>query len=116
MGHDYVAAALDAGAAAALSSPRSGLRAHAGDGLIVVPDPLERAARRSAAARARSKALIVAVTGSAGKTTTKEAVRTVLAGGGADALFDQVVQQSLGRAADAGAPAARDAVRCSRSA
>jgi UDP-N-acetylmuramoyl-tripeptide--D-alanyl-D-alanine ligase len=50
--------------------------------VIVVPDPLEALRALGRAARARSRALIVAVTGSAGKTTTKEAIRTVLAAAG----------------------------------
>jgi UDP-N-acetylmuramoyl-tripeptide--D-alanyl-D-alanine ligase len=80
-GHDYVGAALEAGAAAALVS-EDWFRAHGGDRLIVVPDPLEALRALGRAARARSKAAIVAVTGSAGKTTTKEAIRTVLAAAG----------------------------------
>ena len=80
-GHDYVEAALEAGAAAALVS-EDWFRAHGGDRLIVVPDPLEALRALGRAARARSKATIVAVTGSAGKTTTKEAIRTVLAAAG----------------------------------
>ncbi|MEO7223807.1 MAG: UDP-N-acetylmuramoyl-tripeptide--D-alanyl-D-alanine ligase [Devosia sp.] len=80
-GHDYVEAALAAGASAALVS-EDWHKAHAGEKLIVVPDPLEALRALGRAARARSKALIVAVTGSAGKTTTKEAIRTVLAAAG----------------------------------
>ena len=80
-GHDFVAAALAAGAAAALVS-EAWHRAHGGDRLIVVPDPLAALEALGRAARARSTALIVAVTGSAGKTTTKEAIRTVLAAAG----------------------------------
>ncbi len=80
-GHDFVGAALAAGASAALVS-EEWYKAHPGDKLIVVPDPLEGLRALARAARARSKALIVAVTGSAGKTTTKEAIRSVLAGAG----------------------------------
>jgi UDP-N-acetylmuramoyl-tripeptide--D-alanyl-D-alanine ligase len=46
--------------------------------MIVVPDVLAALEKLGAAARARSKARIVAVTGSVGKTTTKEALRHVL--------------------------------------
>ncbi len=101
------------------SSRRTWFAGHAGDRLIVVPDPLEALrALRSSRARSRSKATIVAVTGSAGKTTTKEAIRTVLAGAPGQTHYSiKSLQQSLGRAVDAGAAAARGAVSaCSRSA
>ncbi len=81
-GHDFVAAALAEGASAALVS-ETWFRANGGERLIVVPDTLAALRALGAAARARSRALIVAVTGSAGKTTTKEAIRTVLAAAGA---------------------------------
>ena len=79
-GHDFVVEALANGAVAALVSQEKadGL----GDRLIVVPDALAGLVDLARAARARSSARIVAVTGSAGKTTTKEAIRTVLARGG----------------------------------
>jgi UDP-N-acetylmuramoyl-tripeptide--D-alanyl-D-alanine ligase len=80
-GHDYVEAALAAGASAALVS-EEWYATHPGEKLIVVPDPLEGLRSLGRAARTRSKAVIVAVTGSAGKTTTKEAIRTVLAAAG----------------------------------
>ena len=80
-GHDFVEAALAAGASAALVS-EEWYNAQPGERLIVVPDPLDGLRALGRAARARSKALIIAVTGSAGKTTTKEAIRTVLAGAG----------------------------------
>lgn len=80
-GHDYVAAALAAGASAALVS-EEWFAAHPGEKLIVVHDPLEALRALGRAARKRSRALIIAVTGSAGKTTTKEAIRTVLAAAG----------------------------------
>jgi UDP-N-acetylmuramoyl-tripeptide--D-alanyl-D-alanine ligase len=80
-GHDYVEASLGAGASAALVS-EEWFKAHGGSRLIVVPDPLEGLRALGRAARARSKAIVVAVTGSAGKTTTKEAIRTVLSEAG----------------------------------
>ena len=80
-GHDFVSAALAAGASAAIVS-EAWFLAHGGERLIVVPDPLEALRTLGRAARSRSKALIVAVTGSAGKTTTKEAIRSVLSAAG----------------------------------
>ena len=80
-GHDFVASALENGAVAALVSQEKadGL----GDRLIVVPDALQGLVDLAKAARGRSSAQIVAVTGSAGKTTTKEAIRAVLSSAGA---------------------------------
>jgi len=77
-GHDYVAAALEKGAAAAVVD-----EAHVRDlqglgSLYVVHDVLPAMVRLGRAARARSTAGIVAVTGSVGKTSTKEALRVVL--------------------------------------
>jgi UDP-N-acetylmuramoyl-tripeptide--D-alanyl-D-alanine ligase len=80
-GHDFVAPSLTAGASAALVSEKW-FASHPGEKLIAVHDPLEAMRALAQAARARSKAFIVAVTGSAGKTTTKEAIRSVLAGAG----------------------------------
>jgi len=79
-GHDFVPTALANGAAAALVS--EGKANEAGARLVVVPDALEGLRDLARAARARSAARIVAVTGSAGKTTTKEAIRTVLGAAG----------------------------------
>jgi len=76
-GHDFVKTALENGAVAALVSQEKA--AGLGDRLIIVPDALEGLSDLGKAARARSAAKIVAVTGSAGKTTTKEAIRAVLA-------------------------------------
>jgi UDP-N-acetylmuramoyl-tripeptide--D-alanyl-D-alanine ligase len=77
-GHDFVSAAFDAGASAALvwhEYARKG-----GDGaLIRVKDTLEALGSIGQAARARTKARIVAVTGSVGKTGTKEALCATLA-------------------------------------
>ena len=50
--------------------------------MIVVDDVLEAMRRLGVAARARTKARIIAVTGSVGKTTTKEMLRHVLAAQG----------------------------------
>lgn len=80
-GHDFVGKALEAGAAAALVSEAYHAK-HGGQNLIVVLDPLKALEQMAVAARSRSRAMIVAVTGSAGKTTTKEAIRTVLSAAG----------------------------------
>jgi UDP-N-acetylmuramoyl-tripeptide--D-alanyl-D-alanine ligase len=78
-GHAYVEAALGKGAAAAVIA-----RDYKSDAapLIRVDDPLEALNRLGRAARARSSAKIAAVTGSAGKTSTKEMLRIVLRAAG----------------------------------
>ena len=80
-GHDFVGKAIDAGATAALVS-EAYHAAHGGKNLIVVLDTLKALELLGIAARARNRGQIIAVTGSAGKTTTKEAIRTVLAAAG----------------------------------
>ncbi len=76
-GHDFVAQALEKGAAAALVS-------HLPEGvaedapLLIVPDVMDALTALGAAGRARAKARIVAVTGSVGKTSTKEMLREML--------------------------------------
>ncbi|MBC7158354.1 MAG: UDP-N-acetylmuramoyl-tripeptide--D-alanyl-D-alanine ligase, partial [Rhodobacteraceae bacterium] len=80
-GHDFVAAALAAGAAGALVARRpEGVAADAP--LVLVADVMAALASLGAAARARTRARMIAVTGSAGKTSTKEMLRCVLAGQG----------------------------------
>lgn len=80
-GHDFVAQALEKGAAAALVSRiPDGVAEDAP--LLVVPDVLQALADLGAAARARSKARVVGVTGSVGKTSTKEMLRAILSGQG----------------------------------
>lgn len=75
-GHDYVAAALNAGATAALVSRiPEGLEDAP---LLVVSDVLEGLEDLARAARARSHARIIAVTGSVGKTGTKEMLAACL--------------------------------------
>ncbi|MFC5420000.1 UDP-N-acetylmuramoylalanyl-D-glutamyl-2,6-diaminopimelate--D-alanyl-D-alanine ligase [Bosea eneae] len=77
-GHDFVAAALDKGAALAVVD-----EAHAGAfpadaPLAIVPDVLRGMEQAGMARRAELSARVVAVTGSVGKTGTKEALRLVL--------------------------------------
>ena len=80
-GHDFVANALAKGAVAAMVSHiPTGLPADAP--LVVVPDVLAALTALGAAARARSRARVVGVTGSVGKTSTKEMLRAVLSGQG----------------------------------
>ena len=80
-GHDFVAQALAKGAGAALvSRSPEGVAPEAP--LLVVPDVLEALAALGAAGRARTRAKVVGVTGSVGKTSTKEMLRVVLGGQG----------------------------------
>ena len=76
-GHQYVSAAFKAGAGAALV--QKGRIAKPEGPVLEVADTLEALRALGRAACARSKAKIAAVTGSVGKTGTKEALRTVLA-------------------------------------
>ncbi len=80
-GHDFVRAAFDKGAAAAMvSRVPDGLQ---GDPrLLIVPDVLGGLQALGRAARARSRARVVGVTGSVGKTSTKEMLRSILGGQG----------------------------------
>ena len=76
-GHDFVLEAFRKGAAAALVE--TGYKRVAGDGaLLRIGRPLEGLRNIARAARARSEAGVVAVTGSVGKTGTKEALRACL--------------------------------------
>ncbi len=80
-GHDFVAAALAKGAAAALVSRMpDGVAADAP--LLIVPDVLKALEGLAAFARARTAAKVVGVTGSVGKTSTKEMLRAILSGQG----------------------------------
>jgi UDP-N-acetylmuramoyl-tripeptide--D-alanyl-D-alanine ligase len=76
-GHDFVTNAFGRGAAAAIVE--TGYARQPGDGaLLRAADTLQALRGIAAAARARSSAGIVAVTGSVGKTGTKEALRVCL--------------------------------------
>ena len=77
-GHDHVARALEAGAAAAVVSRERAPELAALGPAFVVEDTLKAMERLGVAARARSNAKIVAVTGSVGKTTAKEMLRAML--------------------------------------
>jgi UDP-N-acetylmuramoyl-tripeptide--D-alanyl-D-alanine ligase len=77
-GHDFVAAALQAGAGLAVVSRARRATMPAGAPLLVVADVLGGLNDLARASRARSRARIVAVTGSVGKTGTKEALRLAL--------------------------------------
>ena len=77
-GHDYVATAFEAGAAAAVVDEAHADRLLGSGPLYVVHDVLAAMENLGRAARARTGADIIAVTGSAGKTSTKEALRVVL--------------------------------------
>ena len=80
-GHEFVAQAFEKGAAAALVS-------HIPEGmddsapLLIVADVLAGLEALGVAARARTQARVVAVTGSVGKTSTKEMLRAMLGGQG----------------------------------
>jgi UDP-N-acetylmuramoyl-tripeptide--D-alanyl-D-alanine ligase len=77
-GHDFVGAAFERGAAAAMvDRPLPDLPPTAA--VLLVADTLRGLTALGAAARQRSPARIIAVTGSVGKTGTKEALRLALA-------------------------------------
>ena len=77
-GHDFVAGAFDAGAAAALVS-QAGRNSLDGRPGLIVADTLDALRALAQAGRGRTGAKIAAITGSVGKTGTKEALAHVLA-------------------------------------
>ena len=76
-GHDFVAQALEKGAAAALVS-RIPEGVAEGAPLLVVDDVLPALEALGRAARARAKARVLAITGSVGKTSTKDMAAAAL--------------------------------------
>jgi UDP-N-acetylmuramoyl-tripeptide--D-alanyl-D-alanine ligase len=81
-GHDFVAAALAAGAGLAVVAADKREHFPAQAPLLVVPDVLAALYDLARAARARSGAKFLGVTGSVGKTSTKEALRLALGADG----------------------------------
>ena len=81
-GHDFVAAALKAGAALAVVERAQRDKFAPDAPLLAVDDVLAGLVDLAHAARARLSAQVIAVTGSVGKTSTKEALRCVLAAQG----------------------------------
>ncbi|MPZ39769.1 MAG: UDP-N-acetylmuramoylalanyl-D-glutamyl-2,6-diaminopimelate--D-alanyl-D-alanine ligase [Rhizobiales bacterium] len=80
-GHEFVPAALANGAGLAVVAEKG--NAYPKDApLLVVPDVLEGLCELARAARARSQAQVIGVTGSVGKTGTKEALRLALESSG----------------------------------
>ncbi|AOO83311.1 UDP-N-acetylmuramoylalanyl-D-glutamyl-2,6-diaminopimelate--D-alanyl-D-alanine ligase [Bosea vaviloviae] len=77
-GHEFVAGALAKGAALAVIDEAHAARFSGEGPYAVVPDVLRAMELAGAARRAELKAQVVAVTGSVGKTGTKEALRLVL--------------------------------------
>ena len=78
-GHDYVASALEKGAVAAVVRKDQLHRYTSHAGLLVVEDTLVALQTLATAVRKLWSKPLVGVTGSAGKTTTKEAIAHVLA-------------------------------------
>jgi len=105
-GNQFVDAALAAGAVGAVvdQGPAAPRR-------IVVADTQAALTALGRAARARSRAKVIAVTGSVGKTGTKEALRLALAGQGTTHASAGSLNNHWGVAAVAGADAARRRLR-----
>jgi UDP-N-acetylmuramoyl-tripeptide--D-alanyl-D-alanine ligase len=80
-GHEFLTRAFEAGAAAALVA-RAPADAPEGAPLLVVGDTLQGLRDLALAARMRNFGKRIAITGSAGKTSTKEILRAILAGCG----------------------------------
>jgi len=91
-GHDYLATARDAGAVGALveEAPDDGFPA------LVVENSSEALVALGLAARARTDARIIAVTGSVGKTSTKEALRFALGRGKPTHASDRSYNNDIG--------------------
>ncbi|MCW2273583.1 UDP-N-acetylmuramoylalanyl-D-glutamyl-2,6-diaminopimelate--D-alanyl-D-alanine ligase [Rhodoblastus acidophilus] len=81
-GHDYVAAAFERGAAAAVVDEAHADALKGLGTLYIVHDVLKAMENLARAARERTRAAVIAVTGSVGKTSTKEALRCVLGAAG----------------------------------
>ncbi|MEL6360102.1 MAG: UDP-N-acetylmuramoyl-tripeptide--D-alanyl-D-alanine ligase [Pseudomonadota bacterium] len=94
-GHEFVAGAFDRGAAAALvdHAPKN---APDGKPLLLVGDTMQALSDLALAARQRNFGRRIAVTGSAGKTTTKEMLRRVFDEAGSVHAADRSFNNHLG--------------------
>ena len=92
-GHDFVDAAFQAGAAAALVARKESLKERPG---LVSDDTLEAMKALGAAARVRTGAKIAAITGSVGKTGTKEALAHILSAQGETGYSKNSLNNHLG--------------------
>ena len=81
-GHDFVEAALKAGAGLAVIAKAQRARFAANAPLLIVDDVLDGLRDLAHAARARLTGKVIAVTGSVGKTGTKEALKLALSADG----------------------------------
>jgi len=81
-GHDFVVNAMKAGAGVAIVSRTTPAMESSGPLLVVADDPLFGLENVGKAARSRSSAQIVGVTGSVGKTSTKEMLAVALSASG----------------------------------
>jgi UDP-N-acetylmuramoyl-tripeptide--D-alanyl-D-alanine ligase len=77
-GHDFVVPAIEAGASLAVVAADRQTQFTKDAPLLVVPDVLAALRALAAAARSRTNAKVIGVTGSVGKTGTKEALRLAL--------------------------------------
>ncbi len=94
-GHDFLSAAFENGASAALVS-RIADAAPADAPMLVVPDVDAGLRDLAIAARRRNFGRRVAITGSAGKTSTKEMMRVLLSGFGATHAPDKSLNNHIG--------------------
>lgn len=82
-GHDFIGAALDAGAGLAVAAADRAADIGASSGpVLIVDDVLVALERLGRAARGRMGGPVIAITGSVGKTGTKEALRLALGASG----------------------------------
>jgi UDP-N-acetylmuramoyl-tripeptide--D-alanyl-D-alanine ligase len=81
-GHDFVDSALQAGAGLAVVARDRRARFAADAPLLIVADVLDALRDLARAARGRTHAKVIAVTGSVGKTSTKEALKLALSADG----------------------------------
>ncbi|MBL8841676.1 MAG: UDP-N-acetylmuramoyl-tripeptide--D-alanyl-D-alanine ligase [Planctomycetes bacterium] len=95
-GHDFLAAAASAGAAAALVDRPLDPAAAAGLALVVVDDSRHALGRLARWHALRCDARRAAVTGSNGKTTTKELLRAALSAGGATVASAKSFNNDIG--------------------